>query len=301
MNKRIFAAFVAASALIVQAAMSGASADAGPASHVDSMSASAGGSTVSVTGAATFVDIPVLVGDSSAGTAMVSGIGADITTATISRPSGGTKINFTMGIADQPPTLNGTPEAIAYQWVLTLMQGETPIEVGLWAARSAQARAPGNTTGVFVVDTCVPNPPPQTGETCSGAPVTGKIADGVVEWQLTTGQLKGALAGQVLTMGDQPPSVIPTAGGGVWWPGIHIDAGIHEFDYAIPGKALKIGIAPAGTAPEAVSLTTNATVSGTNNFTGSLPKPAQPGSYIVVAQACYGAESCGLSSTTITI
>jgi len=71
-------------------------------------------------------------------------------------------------------------------------------------------------------------------------------------------------------------------------------------DAAGDAPAPMIGIAPAGTAPDQVVLSGTATVNAAGAFTGSIASPG-PGSYVVVAKACYGSGNCGLSSTTLTI
>jgi hypothetical protein len=288
-------------ALVVNVVAGGlASADDGPQSHVDSMSASALSSAIAVTGQATFVDVPVLVGESF-NTPLVPGIGADVTNATISRPATGTKINFKLDIADQPAQTGGVPELIAYQWDMQIKKPGEPDGTTLefWAARSAQGRAPGGTAPVFYVDECVLNPDTGINE-CSGNRVTGRMEAGVVEWQVTPSQLGSALAGDIITAGGEGITVVPTAAG-VFWGLVAIDRGSHDIDYTVPAKSVKLGIAPAGTPEGAVALQENATVATNSSFSGLIPRPSQPGDYIVVAEACYGAESCSRASTTITI
>lgn len=299
-RKRALAAAVAG-ALLIPAVVGGmASADAGAASHVDSMAATVASSSVNVTGQATFVDVPILVGESFS-TPVVPGIGADVTNATISRPPTGTKINFTLNIADQPAQTGGVPELIAYQWDMQIKKpGEAEgTSLEFWAARSAQGRAPGGTVPVFYVDECVLNPDTGINE-CSGNRVTGRMEAGVVEWQVTPSQLGSAVADDMISTGGEGITVVPTAAG-AFWGVVAIDRGAHDLDYTVPGKSVKLGIAPAGTPEASVALLETAVVNASSAFSGSLPKPSQAGSYIVVAEACYGPESCSRTSTTITI
>ena len=299
MNRKLISAVVAAAALLVQAAMSGAMADAQATSHVDSMAATVG-SKVNVTGQASFSNFTKLVGEDPAD-ALVPGIGTDIRNIKISRVAPNGKINFTLEIGDQPATLNGMPETVAYYWDITVQNGESSSSYELWAARSAQWAAAGSTNPIFRRYVCVLDP--TTGQNTCGTAVnvTGKMADGVVEWQLNASQIN-AQAGSVIT--GTAIEVSPTAAGAVWGV-VRLDGSgasqSEQFD--VPGATVKLGIAPAGTPVENVVLDGVGSVNtSTQTFSGALDKPAAgPGNYIVVAEACFGADNCALSSTPLTV
>jgi hypothetical protein len=95
--------------------------------------------------------------------------------------------------------------------------------------------------------------------------------------------------------------VVPTASG-AFWGVVAFDTAAMDFEYDVPFPTVKLGIAAAGTPLSSVPLIENATVNGTTGaFSGSVPRPSTSGEYVVVAQACYGSSSCGLSSTSVTI
>ena len=294
MNKRILAAFVAASALIVQAAMGAASADPGSATHVDSVNGSAGSSTVAITGSATFVDVPKLLGTDGTGDATVAGIGGDVTTMTIARPNPASpNLLFTMGVADLGAT-NGTPP-IGYFWPVSVDDTDSGFYL---EARNISLAFPTAAAPTFKLMQDQPD------GFADIATLTGTMGAGKVTWTMGMSRI-AALVGSVVGQGGAGGGLGSAAGA----PGalrLNANAGgdgaALDEAYTVPGAKVSVGIAPAGTDESAVALTGTATVNTTTGaFSGSIPKPAQAGSYIVVAQACYAPDNCGLKSTTITI
>lgn len=292
MNKRILAAFVAASALIVQAAMSAASADPGAATHVDSVAASAGSSTVTVSGSASFVAVPKLLGTDATGDATVAGIGGDVTTMTITRPIPYSAILFfSMGVADLGAT-NGTPP-IGYFWPVTVDDTDSGFYL---EARNISLLFPSAAAPTFKLMQDQPD------GFADIATIYGTMGAGKVHWQTSMSSI-GAVVGSVIGQGGAGGGLGSAAGlpgalrlnanfGG---DGASLDEG-----YTVPGAKVRFGIAPAGTDESAVALTGIATVNATTGaFTGTVPKPPTAGSYIVVAEACY--DNCGIMSTTVTI
>ncbi|HEX9823617.1 MAG TPA: hypothetical protein VGB51_04390, partial [Actinomycetota bacterium] len=110
----------------------------------------------------------------------------------------------------------------------------------------------------------------------------------------------GATAGEKITASGEGITVVPTTSG-AFWGLVAFDQATQDEDYVVPGPTVKLGIATAGTPASQVPLSENATVNGTGAFSGIVPRPSQSGEYVIVAQACYGANSCGVSTTTVTI
>lgn len=289
--------------LLLFAVSGPAGADPGEATHVDSLSATVGSSTIGVTGTATFVDVAALLGEDAAGDAFLANIGADLTTVTVSRPDPkGNTLKFTVGIADLPPTLNGVPEFVAYDWQFGIHAGDPEMQTQyrLHAQRTAQANSLGGVNPVFILYKCVFNPQTGINECTQQASLTGKMGDGVVEWNLPMSRIK-AQAGSIITQAGTGIFSSGSASGALWGVPILDTAGM-DIDYVVPGATVQLGIAPEGTPPELVPLTGTGTVNlTTGGFSGTLPKPAQPGAYTVAAQACYGSASCALAATTITV
>lgn len=70
-------------------------------------------------------------------------------------------------------------------------------------------------------------------------------------------------------------------------------------DYSVPG-GVSLGVARAGTALSKVVYSVTPRVKGAS-FSGSVPKPKKPGTYIVVARTCFGTGVCRYASKTIVI
>lgn len=294
MRKARFAAALATTTLLLAVPTVG-QASPGAATHVDSVSATAGSSTIAVSGTATFVDVPVTVGEDGSGDAAVAGIGADLTTAKIERPVGFNQLKFTLGIADQPPAAFGVPN-IVYNWGVSADGEDAGLTLGasrMWV-------------GVGVA----PSPDPTFkllslagGNFSEVATLSGVMAGGIVQWNASLAQVR-AVNGGILSVGAQGIESTTGFGGAVFFNGgLGGDTGFAE-DYTVPFASVKLGIASEGTPVEDVALTVNAgTVNATTGaFSGTLPKPlAGSGAYIVVAQACYSPTVCGTASTTITV
>jgi hypothetical protein len=273
-----------------------AGADAQPATHVDSVNVSTGGSLITVSGTAGFVDIPVQIGQDPSGDAFAAGYGADVTNITISRPVG-SNVLFTFDVADQPAAPAEASPAIVYQWPIAV-NGE---DNGMYLQAGRVNGNAGNTNKAWFL----------LQDGADGFSVrttlTGILGGGKVTWPLNSGAMNalGLTPGAVITQGaaglGQFGTTFGLAGRVFLNQNTTGDAVFQEVDYVVPSATVQLGIAPAGTPAEAVALSSAAAVTvATGAYSGSIPKPG-PGSYIVVAKACYGPSSCGLSSTTITI
>lgn len=293
-RSRRFGALVGALAATVLVGAGPVLADPTQASTVDSISAVLGPDGVAVSGHATFVDVPVTIGQDPSGDASPAPIGDDLTSATISRPDAfGDLLTFRLDIANPPPTVDGIPEFLTYAWMFAIRSpGGEPKVFDLQAYRTSQWDAPGGVDPVFVLYRC---PKPWT---CSKiGTLGGAMAGGVVEWNVPLAAI-GALPGSVIG-----PSIVQA---NVSVSGLAelvvLDQGpANTKDYTVPAASVRLGIAPAGTAPQDVPLTVHGTPAEDGTFTGEVPAPATPGAYTVVARACYGPASCGLGATSITL
>jgi hypothetical protein len=111
----------------------------------------------------------------------------------------------------------------------------------------------------------------------------------------------GAGAGDVIAQGAD--GVYSTLGGGapvvgdVWFTSPNVDSASVDVEYPVLTGTVQLGIGSAGTDPATVPLTANATkVNKDGTFTATLPLPASPGAYEVVAKACYGEGNCAFGT-----
>ncbi|HVM11309.1 MAG TPA: hypothetical protein VM638_02370 [Actinomycetota bacterium] len=273
-----------ATPLVLVAALAlapGATAHPGPATHVDSLSATVSGSFLNVSGTATFVDVPFTAADDPSGDATPAGIGADITKATISRAPNGSTLVFRLDVADMP-ALGST--GIRYGWGLSVNGNDTGLYLG--ASRIGSC----GTNGCFTLSR-------SSGSTTSVvANLTGSITATSVTWNVPMATL-GVTRGSTVGAGAALTGSI-TGGEGLGHCCFIID-GFTAGDYRVPGAIVELGLAPAGAQPSTANFLEVATVdAATGAFSGSLPKP-QSGSWQVVAKACYVATVCGYGSLTL--
>lgn len=269
---------------------------AGAGATVTDVVAAATGSFVTVTGDASFTDQSVEVGFDGTGDTLVPGLGTDIGPGVhIARPNAGNSLRFTLDIADQPPVLFGTPELVHYDWEITVDNGGDTDGWRLSANRTAQNGQVG-VNPVFILYKCAIDPQTGINNCTRNLPLlTGKIADGVVEWNVPLNRI-GAQRGSVITSDAIDVSFGASR---VLW-GIPIVDSAFADGYTVPGPRVEVGIGAAGTPPELVAFTETATLSA-GSFTAALPKPGEPGDYVVAARACYAANDCAVAGTTVTV
>jgi hypothetical protein len=285
MRKRVNAAFVA---LALSGLTGTAGADPGTATHVDSVSPSAGSASVSVTGGATFVDTPATVAEDSVGDALTPGIGADVSGAQISRAPGSNTLVFRMNIGDMPQ--GAAAPGVVYGWGISVDGNDS----GLYLEAS-RVGASGCTNGCFRLYRDNGD-----GTSTTVTTLSGTMGNGAVTWNVGVGTL-GASTGSLVGLGGGGLTGTINGADGVGFCCVLLDDFFAD-DYRVPGPTVQLGIAEAGTPEALVPLTASATVTvGTGAFSGVLPKPAQAGEYIVVAKACYVATACGTASTTLLI
>jgi len=292
MRKTRFAPTAIAMGSVLMLLMAG---PAGAGAAVTEVAATTSGSFVTVGGSATFTDESVEVGFDGTGDTLAPGLGTDIGPGIhISRPNAGSSLRFTMDIADQPPVLFGTPELVHYDWEITVDNEGVTDGWRLSANRTAQNGAVG-VNPVFLLYKCAIDPGTGVNNCTRQAVLTGKIADGVVEWNVPLVRIN-AQRGDVITSDSIDVSL--GASRVVW--GVPIVDSAFADAYTVPGPQVEIGIAAGGTPDNLVPFTTTATISG-SSFNGALPKPSEPGDYVVAARACYAPNDCAIASTTITV
>lgn len=316
-TRRVTAVVAAVVATVAVVGVDGAVAAPGDGSYVDEVTAVVGSGGIAVTGQATFVDVPVVVGEDPAGDAdgAVVPLGHDLTTVTISRPDPfADMVRVAVDLENQPPLVVGTvPEILRYRWAFTVTTGGKTTEVMLMAYRSStstnalQGFPHKSADPFFEVHVC-----PGGGNCQHFYGTSGSMENGIVAWDLplgmdsTQGQIGGHTGSMITGEVGHPgtprdfPVVAEAAAPGILILSV-LDRMAVDTAYAVPGPGVRIGIAPAGTPPENVPLTVPGTVTSLGAFTGHLPTPDTPGEYTIVAQACHGTNSCGIATTNITV
>lgn len=287
-------ALVASALLVLTAPVS---ADPGTETHVDSVAAALTGSVLSVSGEATFVDVPVQIATDPAGDATIPAGGVDLLAATIERPSPTTSsLRFTMKIGDAIPAVFGVPEAVHYSFFFGVGQDGNDAQFLLQSLRTAAANQPSANPMFRLLRF--------NGTSCCTpvASVPGTMTGDEITWTAPLSQM-GLQPGSTITghpVGTRQIQIQLGASGVQWLNNGQPDFMFIDTEYEVPGPSVTIGVAPAGTPVDEVPLTASATVSGGSSFVGAIPAPG-PGSYVVVAKACYTSTSCGVSSTTIDV
>lgn len=297
-------------ATVWAAAVTDAIADPGEATHIDELAAVVDGDTITVSGQATFVDVPVLVGQDGTGDAVPDGgllpLGHDLTTATIGRPDPfGETLTFTLGVANPPPTANGVPQVVVYQWPLRVGAAgvfDTFLDLEAFAdSLSACPENPGIGPCFRVIHyTGALGPFIRTGDIVAEVP--GTMGGGIVRWEVPLSAL-GAEPGSGIERPRASVRIRATvaSASSTSFAAVFLDSVPPSQDYRIPAPVVRVGAAPAGTPPAEVALTTAAAIQDGGGFTASMPAPSTPGEHLVVAEACYGEGTCALASTTVTI
>lgn len=276
-----------------------AGADPAP-TTVDEVSASVSGSTISVTGAATFGgQDPVEVGFDGTGDSLVpQGVGLDIDRLYIQRSDGSSNdLIFTLKLDGL--TGGGIPEAFQYNWDISVDGGAAAggSEWSLKTMRSGQGGQAGTAPWASIYS-CTPS---DTGFDCSPLASIAVVYDadaGEIRMTVPLFRINATASSTIEAWArNGQPVWVRTSAAGVLTGGVTADDAFHD-TYAVPGNTVKLGVAPAGTPESLVSFTTDAAVSG-GAFTGSL-SVSEPGAYDVYAKACFGAN-CAVGKTPVTI
>ncbi|MPY79895.1 MAG: hypothetical protein GEV04_15820 [Actinophytocola sp.] len=315
MRPRIRQAFVVpiGAALLMAAALTAAAAEPPASIEVTALAAERSGDAVTVTGTAVFGgQQPLLVGEDPTGDAPIrpeaAAFGLDVTELAIHRPDPGSgELEFTIRVTElsaEPP-----PEVVRYLWQMKVDGEEYWIQAKTSDISTATAflddpqgtlehipgsfRLRGN-CGFLVPDA-------ETVATCQHL----AWIDGVFDTEANEVRMTVPLGLEVaphftpgarITAGEVNASfqlVVSNA--------TTSDAVVQDVDYAIPDKAVRIGIVPAGTDPGGVPFTTSAALADDGSFGGDLDVGALgPGDYEVFARACF-ADNCGVRGVPVTI
>lgn len=297
MKRSRSAALVIAAALALAAPVVPAGAHTEGGTHVESLTAGSAGGVITLSGTATFLDVPKQVGEDPSGDAAVPGVGADVTTMTIARPNpASNSITFTFGVADAPPALNGSPQTL-YVWPVMVDGQDQSFYLEARRVSTLFPTSP-NPTFKLMQD--------QEGGFADIATLTGEM-DGT-KVSITVPMLRiNAQGGSKIGQGGAGGGMGTTIGvpGALRFNGNFLGdpAFLDGPDYEVPEARLTFGLAPAGTPPESVATPNAAVVTpSTGAFSGSLSASGlAPGEYVLVAKACYGAGNCGLASTSVTL
>ena len=270
-------------------------------------SATASGANVAISGAVSYGDdaaAPIVVSEDPMGDDADGGQipqGTDLGNASIATDLAGKKLTFSFGVYDQTPGAKMAP-AFVYAWPFMVdgvdeMRFLSSGTAGSWTGLGPAADPNGWFRLCQVTD----------GYICA-TPLTGTMGNGKVEIALPFSRA-AITPGALIEQGTGGCSSLcstfnPTAfffdsfGGDTSAP----------VGYQMPGE-VKLGIAPAGIPDGSVSTPVEATVSigsgkASGTFSGSVPKPASPGEYKVVARSCFGNVEqpiCVTTSTPFTV
>lgn len=286
---------MAAAALLLAAAPA-TGAGGATATAVDDLSATAFGSLLDVRGRATFVDVPVQVGEDAQADSLVPGIGADLVTASIARPDPfGPTLVFSVGVADAPPALDGAPEIVNYDWRFDDPASDDPGTGYVLAAwRSAQWVRPGTLDPAFHLWHCTE----ATGCAVRAA-LPGSFGQGTVRWMVPM-DLIGAGPGDVITPGTSGVTARVGLSALIFSSFAYDQMAVEE--YVVPGPSVEIGLGPAGIPDGAVPLAPAEGIATDGSFWGYLETAGlPPGDHKVVARACLTASNCGVASLAVAL
>lgn len=291
-------------------------------SKVSSLNASASGSTISVNGAAVFGgEAPVTLATDDAGDGPIHAdtsrqTGVDLTGGFVSQPDpANPTLSFEWKVTNLPPPAS-LPEAIRYTipFKITTPSGEKTYQLQAKYSNVASATIPDDPAGharapgtfFQLRGNCVTN---YQGTPVANCPhiawLTGQFntTTDTVRIDLPLGQpyapdivagavlLPNATAGTTISASYQAVVSNATTTDEAFWG--------EETPYTVPSTTVRLGVAPAGTNPDAVSYSKEATVTDNGSFSGTLDAPG-PGEYEVFAKACFG-SNCATKSVPITL
>lgn len=263
---------------------------AAPTVAITAMSANVTTTAVTVAGKAVFSGDSTVVGTDSAGDATQKNAGADVTEASIQLAPNGRDLIFTLKIADQLPAPAFMAPSVIYNWGVSV--NGTDSGFFLHSGRAGLSGIDPATEPVFDLL--------QNG--ASGftrvASLSGKMGDGIVQWTLPLAQIGAAPGATISTSAIRAGSHAGVTGTYVYYNNFGGDA-IALNDFVVPGT-VSLGIAPSTTPADQIVTTTAAVIKANGTFSGTLPLPAEAGTYTVVAKACADAATCTVSSSTIT-
>ncbi len=290
------AAVVGALALVTLAGASGADTTSATTLTLGTPAVSSSG--VNVSGNAMMAALPATqVGKDAAGDGRLPG--TDLTGASIT-PLGGGRIAFDLAIANMPPTVGSAPAVTHHNWefAATSPDGESSTTLSLKAINGGAVIAGAVNTPSFSLNTCTPDP--QTGQnTCTASYIDGAYSATGVRFLLDNAAIS-AFSGWSITPTGQGINVSPGASDVLWFTNGTGGDTMGADEFLVPDAVVKVGIAPAGTAPADVPLARTVDVPG-SSWSTKLARPAVAGDYVVVAQACHGDVCSPLVSKAVKV
>ena len=286
MSRTLRIAVLAVAVVVLAVAPGGAA----PTATITAMSANLTTTAVAVAGKAAFASDAIVVGTDGTGDAIQKGVGADVTEASIQLASNGRDLVFTLKIADQLPAPALMGPSVVYNWGVSVNGTDNGFFL-----HSGRAGLSGISPATDPVFDLLQNTPDGFLHVAS---VTGKMADGVVQWTLPMSQIGAAPGATISTSEILPGSHAGVTGTYVYYNNAGGD-GIAVDDFTVPGS-VSLGIGPSTTPADQILTTTAAVMKSNGSFTGSLPLPAEAGTYTVVAKAFADEVTCTLSSSTVT-
>jgi hypothetical protein len=224
----------------------------------------------------------------------MSGLGLDISSAKIERKPSDHQLWFTLGIADPMAGVFTLPEVTHYHWLIKVTNDSESVYYLLQAMRTGQYDRPvfPSADPLFRVNACA--------KLATGAPncfdhlafVKGKMADGIVQWQVPTGIIS-AFRGAVI----ESTAVYSTIGfdGATYFTGPPTDS-IDVAPYVV-GPSVAIAITDTLDPGAVPVFDTTAALGDDGSFVGKLTSPG-PGDYVVSVRACNG-DSRGCATTDV--
>ncbi len=286
--------------VLMMAWASTALADPVPATSILSLSASASGGNVAVTGAAVFAGDESLIEEDFRGDATVSGMGADLLKAWLqySFDSQGGRVRLTLEVADPPAD---DPPAVHYTWRLQLVGPNGQLEPTVYhvsAVRNGMLANPGVIGPAFRLETCqnIGGPGIAGSNVCTHvAELSGSMQEGQVVVDLPLGLLTAG-PGSVISWQRVTSAVNVTAGSSSRCC-VYLDVSdvINPW-YVVPTPSVRIGIGSPGTA---ISPNVQAVVNPDGTFSGILTNSTAES--VVLARACFPpGGACAESQVAVT-
>lgn len=284
-----------ATATVAVAALIASPAGAAPAATtIDTLNATASGTTVSVSGTSTLGGEDLQVGADAAndnlGGANGSAQGLDVVAARIGQVAPGAQaLQFTFKLGGMQS--GGIPEFVSYDWSIK-------VDGTVWGLKAMRSRTlvTGNTNPYAALFTCT-----AVGGGASQCtqnqllPVVFDTATAEIRITLPMDSV-GASPGSVIAQGaTNPVAVSGTTFGSVSATGL-FDVMSSHASYTVPSATARGGIAPVG---GTISYTTPLSIGSNGGFSGTLTA-AGPGTYSVGTLVCFGGN-CATRTTTVTV
>lgn len=298
-------AFAAIVALILVSPPSAVAGSADTMVDVEAPNESPAGLPLAVSGSVTFGPDVFVAAESDLSLPHAQALWADIERAIImSDPAAPSELVFAIELASVPPVLGAVPEVVAFNWNI-IVDGEPPggRESGGFHWRRTNLSGGDTSTDPFVaLRSC-------SLAGCSYDRLEGafEVDDARVTARVPLAAIGGRL-GSELEAGFEPGQGPSIWSGVYWemegrWTYAQVDVAGPQEKYVVPTPAVELAIVPAG-APDPPNyplvVMAKDTVPGAP-FSGEFSTAGlTPGSYEVVARACWG-SNCGTSRAPVSL